>query len=103
MSFERKNVIKDQGLMNAFKEGFVEGQAMQDRPIWEVTVEFEGTTLNRTTHDDVVSALQAAGRALDTPGTKVTIEVGLDSGADAPAVTEANDDDVIDAEVLEDE
>lgn len=103
MRFDRKqNIIKDESMLDAFRQGFAEGLVMAtDAPKYNVQVEFEGTQLNSASFDDIARTLAYIEHAIQTVGVKVTVEVASDdSGSEPPAISASKDDEVVDAEVV---
>lgn len=97
------NRVDRPDFMEAFRQGFVEGQVMAtEEPVYEVEVSFEGVPLNRSTYDDLKRAMGAVEIALDTPGVKVTIEFGTSTppAPELQAVAAQADDEVVDAEIV---
>lgn len=106
--FTKKNVISDSGMMDAFKEGLIEGTANLGKAIgWLVDISFEGTALNNRLFEDVEEAMAFVAQNIETVGMDVRIRVrwttspshgGKDS---APKAIAQSDDDIVDAEVVE--
>lgn len=100
------NVITDPTLKQAFIEGVKQGMEeihSSNEPTWEVKVSFDGTLLNEYVTQSAEKVLLEARTAVTngcaitiTPVTPVTPpEHGI-----AKAITEARDDEVVDAEIV---
>jgi hypothetical protein len=104
---ENKATIKDQGLEDAFRQGFDEGmrQATGAEVIYEFTATFEGTDLRRVQFSDLDQCLaEAREMLLHGHGTQVTIvavAVPTQQVQEQKAVEEA--DDIEDAEIVDGE
>jgi hypothetical protein len=108
---ENKATIKDEGLEDAFRQGFDEGmrQAAGAEVIYEFTATFEGTDLRRVQFSDLDQCLaEARELLLNGHGTQVTIvavAVPTQQAGATRAVASADqaEVDVEDAEVVEDD
>jgi hypothetical protein len=103
--FTTSNVITDSSMTDAFKQGFTEGQANRDLQIvWKVTVSFEGIKLNEKVFEDQAGAINFVLDNTVTVGQEVVIEVlwnRTDANQDSASALEAGDDEIVDAEVVE--
>lgn len=106
---ENKATVSDQTMEDAFRQGFDEGmrQAAGAELMYEFVATFDGTDLRRVQFSDLDQCLvEAKELLLHGHGTKVTIlaiAVPTQQAQEQRAVEEAPDDDVEDAEVVEDE
>lgn len=102
--FTKRNVIKDKGMLDAFKDGVVEGMTLAlESSVYEIKIEFEGTQLNTLVLQDIEAVVEAVRHALATPGVKVTVEVGTESSGSEPMgqISPSMDDEVVEAELLD--
>lgn len=104
--FTKTNVLSDKAMTDAFKQGYNEAQSNRDSTmVFKITVSFEDTKLNERTFENKDLAMKFAIDNLDTPGQKVTIEVlwvptNYVSEGTVPGLP-AGDDEIVDAEVVE--
>jgi hypothetical protein len=108
---ENKATIKDQGLEDAFRQGFDEGmrQATGAEVMYEFTATFEGTDLRRVQFSDLDQCLAEAremllhGHGVVINITAVAVPTQQAQAQRAVAPAEEEDDDVEDADIVEDE
>lgn len=97
---EQSNVITDPAIKKAFVEGFSEGMAdilSGEEPAWLVEVRYDDTLLKqyRTT-----SAEKVLADCKEAVTNGCSFEVKPDRHGTVEAVTEAKDDEIVDAELV---
>lgn len=101
---DRGATINDPALKQAFLEGVQQGMAeihSSNEPTWEVTVSFEGTTLNQYTTQSAEKVLLETRQAV-TNGCAITITpIAPPEHGIAAAISAPQDDEVVDAEIVE--
>jgi len=109
---QNKATVKDEDMANAFAQGFEEGmrQAATATMVYEFTATFEGTDLRRVQFSDMEQALSEARNLLiNGHGVSITInavavltqQVQEQRAVESPQAQEAEEDDVEDAEVVD--
>lgn len=98
------NVIKDPNLTDAFTQGFNEAVAARDVPTkYQVEITFGGVKIVDKIVDTPDEVIAIVTEHLPH-GDGVQIEINVTQQEDAaPAEVEASDDDIVDAEVIEDQ
>lgn len=105
--FTKANIIKDPSMMDAFNEGLTEGLAHRGvQIIYKVTTSFEGIKLNEKIFEKQSDAIAFVIDNTTTVGQEAHIVVQWVTApageeADSAPALEAGDDDIVDAEVVE--
>lgn len=105
---KNKATVQDENMTAAFRQGFEEGiqQAVTSMVVYEFKASFEGTELRQVQFMDLETALEEARTMLlNGGGVTITINavaVPTQQPVAPQAVASAPEDDIEDAEVVED-
>jgi hypothetical protein len=92
--------LNDERLTSSFKQGFLEGAATSGAEVtFKVTVSSDGVDLSITHFRDAEEALTRVRHYLSENNVGVVVTLSVEAGAFASE--SADDDDIIDAEVVE--